>query len=420
MNDRYERTGANATSYLFTGGRLLDPSRDALLDGFEVLVENDRIKEVSDRPIAAGSAIRIDLSGKTLMPGLIDCHVHVVAALVDIAANAMAPSSLAAMRAARILRTLLMRGFTTVRDAGGADHGLVRAIDEGLIEGPRLIISGKALSQTGGHGDSRARSDDRMPFSDRVGALCRLADGVDGVRRAAREEIKSGARFIKIMANGGVASPNDPIHALGYSRDEIGAAVEEAKNAGLYVAAHLYTDEAIARAVDCGVHSLEHCNLIRPGTARRAAAAGAVAVPTLVTYEALALEGKAFGLSPESVAKIETVRSGGMASLSIMREAGLPMAFGSDLLGQLQRHHCLEWEIRARVLPITEIIRSATLVGTRLCGLEGQIGAIVPGAYADLIVVDGDPYRDVNVLQHDGAHMAAIMKGGAFAKCSLA
>ena len=222
------------------------------------------------------------------------------------------------------------------------------------------------------------------------------------------------------MANGGVASPNDPIHALGYSRDEISAAVEEAKNAGLYVAAHLYTDEAIARAVDCGVHSLEHCNLIRPDTARRAAAAGAVAVPTLVTYEALALEGKTFGLGPESVAKIETVRSGGMASLSIMREAGLPMAFGSDLLGQLQRHHCLEWEIRSRVLPITEVIRSATLVGARLCGLEGQIGAIVPGAYADLIVVDGDPYRDVGVLQHDGAHMAAIMKGGAFTKCCLA
>lgn len=420
MNERDERTGAKATSYLFTGGRLLDPSRDALLEGFEVLVENDRIKEVSDRPIAARSATRIDLSGKTLMPGLIDCHVHVVAALVDIAANAMAPSSLAALRAARILRTLLMRGFTTVRDAGGADHGLVRAIDEGLIEGPRLIISGKALSQTGGHGDSRVRSDDRMPFPDRVGALCRLADGVDGVRKAAREEIKSGARFVKIMANGGVASPNDPIHALGYSRDEISAAVEEAKNAGLYVAAHLYTDEAIARAVDCGVHSLEHCNLIGPETARRAAVAGAVAVPTLVTYEALALEGKAFGLSPESVAKIETVRSGGMVSLSIMREAGLPMAFGSDLLGQLQRHHCLEWEIRVRVLPITEIIRSATLVGARLCELEGQIGAIVPGAYADLIVVDGDPYRDLGVLQHDGAHMAAIMKGGAFAKCSLA
>jgi imidazolonepropionase-like amidohydrolase len=406
-------------SYLFTGGRLLDPNRDELLEGFEVLVENDRVKEVSDRPIASASATRIGLGGKTLMPGLIDCHVHVVAALVDLAANAMAPSSLATLRAARILRTLLERGFTTVRDCGGADQGLVRAIEEGLIDGPRLVISGKALSQTGGHGDTRPRADDREMLSARVGAISRLVDGVDGVRRTAREEIKAGARFVKIMANGGVASPNDPIHALGFSRDEIRAAVEEAENAGLYIAAHLYTDEAIARAVDCGIHSLEHCNLIRSETARRAAAAGAVAVPTLVTYEALAQEGKAFGLSPESVAKIETVRKGGMASLSIMRDAGLPMAFGSDLLGQLQRHHCAEWEIRARVLPVAEIIRSATLVGAKLCGLEGEVGAIVPGAYADLLIVDGDPYRDVGVLQHDGAHIPAIMKGGTFFKHAL-
>jgi imidazolonepropionase-like amidohydrolase len=405
-----------ATSYLFARGRLLDPNRDELVDGFEVLVENDRIKEVSDRPIAAASATRIDLAGRTLMPGLIDCHVHVVAGLVNLAANAMEPSSLAALRAARIMRTLLMRGFTTVRDLGGADHGLLRALDEGLIEGPRLVICGKALSQTGGHGDSRARSDDRETFSARVGALCRLADGVDGVRKAAREEIKGGAQFVKIMANGGVASPNDPIHALGFSRDEIRAAVEEAENAGLYVAAHLYTDEAIARAVDCGVHSLEHCNLIKPETARRAAAAGAVAVPTLVTYEALALEGAAFGLGPESVAKIERVRKEGQASLEIIREAGLMMAFGSDLLGPLQRHHCKEWEIRSRVLKVAEIIRSATLVGAKLCGLEGLAGVIAPGAYADLIVVDGDPYRNVGVLAEDGVHMPAIMKGGTFYK----
>jgi imidazolonepropionase-like amidohydrolase len=406
------------TSYLFTGGRCLDPQRSELLEGVDVLVENDRIREVSDRRIAAASAERIDLAGKTLMPGLIDCHVHVVAALVDLAANAMAPSSLAALRAARILKELLMRGFTTVRDAGGADHGLVRAIEDGLIEGPRLVISGKALSQTGGHGDSRARSNDRdMSFSERVGALCRLADGVDHVRKAAREEIKAGADFVKIMANGGVASPNDPIYALGYSRDEIKAVVEEAENAGTYVAAHLYTDEAIARAVECGVHSLEHCNLIKPETARRAAGAGAIAVPTLVTYEALALE--PLGLGPESVAKIEIVRKSGLASLDIMRSAGLPMAFGSDLLGPLQRYHCMEWEIRSRVQSAAEVIASATLIGAKLCKLQGRIGTIAPGAFADLLVVDGDPYRDLRVLQRDGAHMAAIMKGGVFYKRAL-
>jgi imidazolonepropionase-like amidohydrolase len=409
--------GASTTSYLFSGGRFLDPQKGAVLDGVEVLVEGDRIREVSDRPIRAASAERIDLAGKVVMPGLIDCHVHVVAALVDLAANAMAPSSLAALRAAKILKELLQRGFTTVRDAGGADHGLVRALEDRLVEGPRLVISGKALSQTGGHGDGRARSNDReTSFFERVGALSRLADGVDGVRKAAREEIKAGAQFVKIMANGGVASPNDPIHALGYSRDEIKAVVEEAENAGTYVAAHLYTDSAIARAVECGVHSLEHCNLIEPATARRAAEAGAVAVPTLVTYEALALEGKSFGLGPESVAKIETVRQRGLASLDIMRTAGLPMAFGSDLLGPLQRHHCMEWEIRARVLPVAEVIASATLVGARLCKLEGQVGTLAPGAFADLLVVDGDPYRDISLLQGDGAHLSAIMKGGVFYK----
>jgi imidazolonepropionase-like amidohydrolase len=408
------------TSYLFTGGYWLDPQRSELLEGVDVLVENDRIKEVSDRPILASSAERIDLAGRTLMPGLIDCHVHVVAALVDLAANAMAPSSLAALRAARILKELLMRGFTTVRDAGGADHGLVRAIEDGLIEGPRLVISGKALSQTGGHGDGRARSNNRdTSFSERVGALCRLADGVDGVRKAVREEIKAGADFVKIMANGGVASPNDPIHALGYSRDEIKAVVEEAENAGTYVAAHLYTDEAIARAVECGVHSLEHCNLIQPETARCAAKAGAIAVPTLVTYEALASDGKTFGLGPESVAKIETVRRNGLASLDIMRSAGLPMAFGSDLLGPLQRYHCMEWEIRRRVQPAAEVIASATLIGAKLCKLEGRIGTIAPGAFADLLVVDGDPYGDIGVLQGDGAHMPGIMKGGVFYKRAM-
>ncbi len=287
------------TSYLFTGGRVLDPERAGLIDGLHVLVEDGTIREVSDRPIRS-NAETVDLGGKTLMPGLIDCHVHVNAGLVDIAANAMLPSSLAALRAAKIMEAMLGRGFTTVRDLGGADLGLVLAVEEGLIAGPRLVICGKALSPTGGHGDFRRRADDRAgDFSQRAGSMSRLVDGVDAIRRAAREEIKAGARFIKIMANGGVASPNDPIDALGFSLDEVKAAVEEADNAGLHVAAHLYTDRAIARAVDCGVHSLEHCNLIRPETAKRAAEAGCIAVPTLVAYEALALEGGALGLSPE-------------------------------------------------------------------------------------------------------------------------
>jgi imidazolonepropionase-like amidohydrolase len=314
-----------------------------------------------------------------------------------------------------------MRGFTTVRDVGGADYGQVLASSEGTMLGPRLIIAGKALSQSGGHCDFRGRfNNNPNTFETRLGALGRLVDGVAEVRKAAREEIKAGATFIKIMANGGVASPTDPIHFLGFSREEILAAVEEASNAGTYVSAHLYTDSAIHRAVECGVHSLEHCNLIQSETARYAAAQGAFAVPTLVTYDKLFEEGAALGIGAESVAKIDSVRLAGMGSLEIMREAGLPMAYGTDLLGAMHRHQSEEFVIRGRVLPAQDVIASACGTAARLCRMEGQIGTIAPDAFADLIVVDGDPLRDLSLLTGQGRHMPLIIKDGAVVKDAYA
>jgi imidazolonepropionase-like amidohydrolase len=405
---------------LFTNLRLLDPEAGALLNDHEVLVDGDRIVEVGPNLEAPGDVERIDLGGRTLMPGMIDCHVHVVSAMVDLWANTIAPSSLTALRAARIMREILGRGFTTVRDLAGADIGLVWAVEEGLIEGPRLVICGKGLSMTGGHGDARRRTDTRPnTMEDRLGALTRIVDGVDEVRKAVREELKQGAHFIKIMANGGVSSPTDPIHSIQYSDDEILAIVEEAENAGTYVAAHVYTDESIRRVVELGIRSIEHCNLIESDTAEFAGEAGVIAVPTLVAYEGLALEGEKFGLGEAEQAKIDIVRDAGVESLRIMRDAGLPMAFGSDLLGELQKYHCMEFEIRSRVLSPAEIIRSATIVGAELCDMEGEVGVIEPGAYADLLVVDGDPLSDISLLQDDGAHMDAIMMGGEFFKREL-
>jgi imidazolonepropionase-like amidohydrolase len=403
---------------LFENATLLDPARDAPLPRMHLLVEGEAIREVSDRPIAAAGAERLDLRGRTLMPGLIDCHVHVIATLANVGANALLPDALIAHRSARIMGEMLRRGFTTVRDLGGATLGLRLAWEEGLFEGPRLVLCGKALSQTGGHGDFRGRHDTRDMgfFERRLGSLGRVADGEAELRRAAREELKAGADYIKVMANGGVASPTDPIANLGYSEGELRAIVEEAMMAQTYVAAHLYTDAAIARAVRAGVHSLEHCNLIQPETARAAAAAGAIACPTLVTYQALKDEGASLGLPPESVAKIDDVRLAGLRSLEVMRGAGLPMAFGTDLLGPMHRHQSSEFTIRAEVLPAMEIIRSATSLAARLLRQEGRLGCLAPGALADLLVVEGDPLRDLALLTGQGAHLPVIMQGGRFVK----
>lgn len=404
-------------STLFTNARIVDGSAPEAGAPVSVLVEGGTIREVG-KSVTSAKAKVIDLKGKTLMPGLIDAHVHVVAGVADLGANARLPDSLVTARSFGIMRAMLMRGFTTVRDVGGADFGLKQATEEGDFPTPRLVISGKALSQTGGHADFRGRYDDRPSAIERhrLGALGRICDGVDHVRRAAREELKGGADFIKIMANGGCASPTDPIHFLGFSVSELEAVVEEAKMAGTYVSAHVYTDDAIRRCVEAGVHSLEHCNLIKAETAKLAASKGAVAVPTLVTYDKLVSDGPKLGFPPDSVAKVDVVRSAGMESLAIMKKAGLTMAYGSDLLGEMHKYQSEEFVIRGRALPAHEVIASATHVAARLLKMEGLIGTVTTGAHADLIVVDGDPLKDLSLLTRQGRHIPLIMKGGAFMK----
>ncbi|SIT16366.1 amidohydrolase family protein [Achromobacter sp. MFA1 R4] len=405
------------SAVLFKNANLLDPLQPDLLEGHHVLVEDGVIKEVSDKPIGASSARVIDAAGRTLMPGLIDLHVHVLATQLNLSTQGVLPDALVMMRAVPIMAAMLRRGFTTVRDAGGAGWGLKCAVNEGTVKGPRLFISGRAISQTGGHGDPRPRSDHLRPMSFcgccfRAGDIGRVADGIDDVRKAVRQELQMGADQIKMMASGGVASPTDPIASFGYSEEEIRVIVDEAASRQTYVMAHSYTAEAIERAIRNGVRTIEHGNLVDERVARFMAEKGAFVVPTLVTYEALANEGADYGLPPDSVAKIATVRTAGLHSLEIYKKAGVKIGYGSDLLGPSQRLQSDEFRIRREVLSAQEVIQCATTTAAEVLNQVGQLGRIQAGALADVLLVDGNPYRDLSCLLGQGEHIGLIMKGG--------
>src|SRR5215469_7359352 len=403
-------------SYLIRAGALLDPLQSELLGPHDILVEEGLIKEVSDRPLTSGKARTIASPDLTAMPGLIDLHVHITATQLDIFGQVRLPGSLVAARSIPILRGILRRGFTTVRDAGGGDIGWRQAIDAGLITGPRLFLSGHALSQTGGHGDGRPLADHVNAMGCaccfRVGQLCRVVDGVDSVRKAVREELLMGADQIKILASGGVASPTDPVGASGFSEEEIRAILEEADARDTYVLAHAYTARAIARAVRCGVRTIEHGNLIDAETAALVRKSGAYVVPTLVTYEALATEGAQLGLPPASVAKIEEVRKAGLHSLELLQAAGVRMGFGTDLLGPSHRLQSNEFVIRREVLNAQEVLQSATTTAAEILRMEGKLGRIQAGAFADLLLVRGNPLENIECLAGSGENILLVMKGG--------
>jgi imidazolonepropionase-like amidohydrolase len=398
--------------YLFRNANVLDPERGALLPGQSVLVSGRTILAVGGPDVRADDAQVIDLHGLTLMPGLIDAHVHVTAVTADLAAIAEWSPTYVTARAARVLRDMLDRGFTTVRDVAGADYGLATAVDEGYLVGPRLIFGGKALSQTGGHGDWRGRG--RVAFDacyccPTLGVIC---DGVDEVRRAAREEIRRGASHIKIMLSGGVASPTDRVDSTQFSLEEIRAAVEEAEAANLYVTGHAYTARAINRGLQCGVRCIEHGNLMDESSIALFQSTGAFYVPTLATYAALAARGREFGLPEQSYQKVFDVLDHGLHALELAHQAGIPIVYGTDLLGGMQEDQLSEFRLRAEVQPAADIIRSATVTAARLLRMEGQIGVIAPGASADLLVVDGDPLRDIGVLADPERRLKLIMVRG--------
>jgi len=410
-------TNGSTTAIVFRNGLLVDGSGPEPSGQVDVLVENGTVTAVSETRIEAASATEYELAGRAIMPGLIDLHIHPFLTDMNLMKLEEIPVSLVTAQASVVLNRLLDRGFTTIRDAAGGDWGLKQAVDDGLIAGPRLFISGRAISQTGGHGDFRRRTDDAIgcSCSSALHLTSRIADGVDQVRHAVRDELRKGADQIKIMVSGGVSSPHDPLEGCQFSTEEIAAAVDEATRAGTYVLAHAYSAEAIARALRAGVRSIEHANLIDAPTAELAAERQAFVVPTLVAYEAQAKHAANAGYSAAMLEKLDKVRDYGLRALELCKAAGVKMGFGTDIIGD-QALHTQEFLLRSRVLPVHEVIASATRVGAEVLQREGRLGVIAPGAIADILVVDGNPLDDISLLAGHGEHLLAIMKDGRFHK----
>ncbi len=400
---------------------LCDPATGESHPGRHVVIDGDSIVDVSDRPVTASSAERMNLAGRYVLPGLIDAHFHATLTEANPANSRDIPPTLMTARAAKLLRSALMRGFTTVRDMAGADWGLRTAVSEGSLLGPRMYIAGRALSQTGGHGDLRRRTDDEMSCQcgNALAMLSVVADGKSAVQAAAREQLRQGVDHLKVFVSGGVVSPSDPLASVQYTDEELSAIVNEASNWGTYVAAHAYTAEAIIQAASAGVRTIEHGNLLNRDAAALLAARGALLVPTLVTYEIMRRKGAEYGLSPFSLEKLKTVLDAGVRSVEIALEAGVRVGFGTDLLGDLHAYQSEEFLLRAQVQKPHEVIAAATSVNAEILGMSGKLGVVKPGALADLIVVNGNPLRDLGLLQDQGRHIDLIVKGGQLVKNQL-
>lgn len=399
------------STYLLENGVIFDGhSPDIVADRY-ILIKDDRIAALTtERPEEAVDNV-VDLKGKFVMPGLIDAHFHAYAASLDISHMDNLPMTYLAQHGRILLQNSLMRGFTTVRDAGGADYGLWLAVEQGLFPSPRLFYSGRALSQTGGHGDSRGPHIEPCGCS-ALGSLTEVVDGVDDIRKVVRDHLRRGAHQIKIMVSGGIASPTDPIWMLQYSEEEIRIVVEEASRKRSYVMAHAYTAESIERAVKAGVRSIEHGNLIDGNAARLVAEKQAFVVPTLATYEAIGKYGTENNAPQEMVDKLDIVKDKGLEAIQICRDAGVKLGFGTDLLGDLHSFQRDEFRLRREVEAAFDILHSATAVNAELLQMPDEIGVIKDGAFADMLVINGNPLEDLSLLYEGSNAIDMIIKAG--------
>lgn len=405
--------------YIFTSANLVDPVTGKLFKNTTIKLSGGFVSSVNTTGIKGGDStdtnvVQIDMKGKYICPGLIDCHVHIAAVPGSLSLREMKEISnnQSILRQPSVCKSMLDRGFTTVRDCGGASFALKESIQEGVICGPRMFIAGHALSQTGGHGDSRQQNDPNICCAGHVNGIGRVVDGVDQCLKYAREELRQGSDFLKIMGGGGVASPTDQIQHLQFSDDEVKTIVTVANNAGTYVTTHAYTPRAIQQAVRQGVKGIEHGNLIDEPTAKMMKEHGVFLTPTLVTYATMAAPEFSGFLPSASVQKNREVLDKGLHALKIANDIGVDICFGTDLLGPLHYAQSKEFTIRSTVQTPLEILRSATVTPARMLKQDTVLGQVAPGFVADLLVLNVNPLDDMTVFDRLDQHLLATIKEG--------
>ncbi|WP_321941906.1 metal-dependent hydrolase family protein [Paraburkholderia tropica] len=412
----------------FTNFRLFDGKSASLVNGMYLIVEGKRISKLErGQPPASSSARTVDCAGKVIMPGLIDMHWHSLLAAVPIQTILQADMSFLFLAAGAEAQRTLLRGFTTVRDAGGPAFALKQAIDTGLISGPRIYPSGAMITTTGGHGDFRLLTDiprttGQISAVERTGGSA-IADTADEVRLRVREQFMQGATQIKLVGCGGVSTPRSPLDMLTFTEPQLRAAVETAADWGTYVLVHAYTPEAVQRSLAAGVQCIEHGHLIDDRTAEAMAKNG-----TWLSTQPFLTEEDVAPLPPSGREKFMEVTAGTDNTYKLARKHGLKVAFGTDLIFSqalatrqgTMIGHLTRWYSGSQAL------RMATSTNGELLAMSGKrnpyparLGVLEPGAWADLLVVDGDPLQNIALLADPDRNLKMIMKDGLIYKDAM-
>ena len=421
---------------LFTNVNVWDGTSDELATGVDVLVEGNLIKQVAAGITAPSGATVIDGGGGTLMPGLIECHAH-LSLHGDLfqMRNEFNWMYLGAKSGAEA-RHMLLRGFTTARDAAGPTNGLRKVIDAGHVDGPRIYSAGPPITQTGGHFDIRGLNEPNyyflgVPDAKQWMEYGYMADGVPEVQKAAREIFRKGSSHIKIMAGGGVATVYDPLDGLQFTPEEIRAIVVECEKVGSYAMAHIYTSEAITIALNAGVKCIDHGMLMDEETMKLLKEKDAFLVPSLAvglfTPEELAFAWP----TKETKAKGARIIAGMENEVVLAKKHNVKIGFGTDFFGPTNAAFALqslEFKARAKYFTPLEILKQATSTNAAIVAmsgpmmnpyLDGPLGVIQEGAYADILVVDGNPLEEILLLVEPGKNLSVIMKDGKFYKNTL-